>query len=325
MAKVSSSKFAVLLIDGFNLLASKIQGFSRGVEIILTRTDGLGDSWNEFSPTGMRQATVEQNGAFFSTAAASMHTTLSTGSQAQRLMTFAQAGNLIGAMFVGCQGVFQMAYTVLAKTSDLTHADATYQVTGQVDEGVIVQEHASRSADWNTKTDGNSVDYTLDPTQTVIPITSNSAATPTIVTTPVPHGLTSGDIILISGVASSNADVNGQRTATVISPTTFSVPVNATSHAGTGGQFVRANSSFGGVGYQSVSALTGLTGFVGKIRDSPDDTTYADLIAFTNVTGAQVAERLTVAGTVDRYLSYDGNVTGTGSISVFVGFKRNQS
>ncbi len=80
---------------------------------------------------------------------------------------------------------------------------------------------------------------------------------------------------------------------------------------------MRANSSNGAVGYQMVTALSGFTGFVGKLRDSADDTTYADLISFANVTSAPGKERATVSGVVDRYMSYDGDVTGSGSIDVF--------
>jgi hypothetical protein len=155
----------------------------------------------------------------------------------------------------------------------------------------------------------------------VIPITSNSIANPTVVTTTVPHGLTSGDIVYIAGVASSSPTINGQRTVTVTSTTTFTVPVNVTV-GGTGGTLVRANSANGGVGYLAVSACSGFTNFVGKIRDSADDSVYADLITFTDNVSDPFAERLTVSGTVDRYLCFDGNVTGAGSITLLVGFAR---
>jgi hypothetical protein len=89
---------------------------------------------------------------------------------------------------------------------------------------------------------------------------------------------------------------------------------------------VRANSNNGGVGYQLVSALT-VTGHIGKIRDSADNTTFADLITFANVTApppdASASQRIAVSGVVDRYLCYDGNVTGAGVVKPFVGFKRN--
>jgi len=83
-----------------------------------------------------------------------------------------------------------------------------------------------------------------------------------------------------------------------------------------------ASSSGGGAGYLHVTALSGFTGFVGKIRHSADDSTYADLVTFSNVTSAPAAQRGTVAGTVNRHLAFDGNVTGSGSITVMAGFAR---
>lgn len=174
-----------------------------------------------------------------------------------------------------------------------------------------------------TITGGVTTDYTLDPFNLSIPITSNTAASPSVVTCPVPHNLTTGDKVLISGVSLSNATINGVQTVTKISATTFSVAVDASTHAGTGGKFVRVNSNNGGVGYQSVSALSGFTGFIGKIEHSDDDATYTTLITFTNVTSAPAAERKTVSGTVKRYVRFNGDVTGSGSITPFVGFKRN--
>lgn len=83
-----------------------------------------------------------------------------------------------------------------------------------------------------------------------------------------------------------------------------------------------ASSANGAVGYLAVSACTGFTNFVGKLRDSADNVTYADLVTFTDNVAAPFAEAVEVAGTVDRYLSFDGNVTGTGSITVFAGLAR---
>lgn len=86
-----------------------------------------------------------------------------------------------------------------------------------------------------------------------------------------------------------------------------------------------ASSPDGGIGFQQVSAMSGFTGFVGKIQDSADNVTFADLVTFTNVTaapGTGAAETVSVSGTVDRYLAFVGNVTGTGSITAFSGFAR---
>jgi hypothetical protein len=109
----------------------------------------------------------------------------------------------------------------------------------------------------------------------------------------------------------------------VISSTTFSVPVNVTI-AGTAGTFVLVSTSNGGDGYLQATAYTGFTGFIHKIMHSPDDSTYAALITFTDfaaVTGPK-KERKSVTGNVDRYLSSNGDVTGAGSVTVFAGFSR---
>lgn len=82
-----------------------------------------------------------------------------------------------------------------------------------------------------------------------------------------------------------------------------------------------ASSASGGVGYLHVVAYSGFTSVVFKIRHAAVST-YADLITFTTVT-AIGAERATVAGTVERNLAVDWNVTGSGSVTFVVGFKRN--
>lgn len=322
MAKYGSVSFSILLADGYNLLGAKVQNVSHKVESITEPSHGLGDASQSNTPVGVRKVTLSQDGAFFDDAVNGMHAAMKASTSVSRIVCFAVAGNVIGQLFTGCQGAYASTYEVLAQNEKLTKANAGYVVAGQSDDGVIVQSHTQKTVDWNTKTDGAPVDYTLDPSQRVIPITSNSIANPSVVTTPVAHGLATGDIILISGVAGSTPTINGERTVTVISPTTFSVPVNVTGPGGTGGSFVRSNSSGGAVGYQQVSEFTGFTGFVGKLRDSPDNVTYADLITFANVTTAPVAERQVVAGVIDRWLSYDGNVTGSGTITPFAGLSR---
>jgi uncharacterized phiE125 gp8 family phage protein len=71
-----------------------------------------------------------------------------------------------------------------------------------------------------------------------IAIASSSVANPTIITTTVPHGLASGDEVTIDGHAGSTPTVNGARTATVLTATTFTVPVDV-SVGGTGGTVTR--------------------------------------------------------------------------------------
>lgn len=74
-------------------------------------------------------------------------------------------------------------------------------------------------------------------------ITSNSAASSTVITTSAPHNLISNRIVTISGVSGSTPSINGTYQITVLSPTTFSIPVNVTV-AGTGGSYVTVNNDF---------------------------------------------------------------------------------
>jgi ribosomal protein L31 len=76
-------------------------------------------------------------------------------------------------------------------------------------------------------------------TSAAITILLNTAANPTVVTTSTPHGLATGEVITITG-SNSTPTLNGNQTVTVISPTTFSVPVNVTV-AGSAGSFTTAN------------------------------------------------------------------------------------
>jgi hypothetical protein len=71
-------------------------------------------------------------------------------------------------------------------------------------------------------------------------IASSTSASPGVITTSAPHGLTTGDKVTIGGVAGAGATVlNGaDRTVTVVSPTTFTVGI-ATTGAGTGGHFFK--------------------------------------------------------------------------------------
>ena len=321
----AGSASAIFLVDGYDLLAAKVQALHVKQTALQQRSEGLGDSWEEHTPTGMSKLEFGQEGAFFDTGTNNSHDALSasvptTAQATKRVVCIGFSGQTIGEPFVGCEGAFTVEYDVLGQVGGLTKANAAYVATGQIDKGRILQPLATKTADWDTES--TSVDYTADTSQRVVPITSNSQANPSVITTTVAHGLTTGDVVVISGVSGSNADINGERTVTVISTTTFSVPINASTSGGTGGTLVRADSSNGGVSFQQVTAFSGFSGFIGTVRDSADDITYADLVAHTDVTAAPGKERKTVAGQVDRHLAFKGDVTGSGSITVFNGFSR---
>lgn len=89
-------------------------------------------------------------------------------------------------------------------------------------------------------------DVTSTPTS--VALTSSSQANPTLITTGAPHLLATGDVVTIAGHTGSTPAIDGQHVVTVVSGTTFTIPVNVTV-AGTGGtvttsvshEFVPAN------------------------------------------------------------------------------------
>lgn len=90
----------------------------------------------------------------------------------------------------------------------------------------------------NTEAVGDSFDPPVTPE---IFITANSVATETIITTASPHGLVSGNSVIIS-FSNSTPSINGLYTITNLSPTTFSIPVMVTV-AGSSGTVVNSTDS----------------------------------------------------------------------------------
>lgn len=312
------------LVDGYDMLAAKVKTLSHEVTALQEQSDGLGDEWEEHSPVGQSRIVVTQDGAFFDTSALNSHAALSgsvpsTPQSTQRVISLGFAGNTAGAPFEGMEGAYSHKYAVVAARAELQKANVEYTISGRRDAGVVIQPLEAKTADWNTET--APVDHVDDPAARSVGIASSSIANPSVITTTKPHRLTNGQKVVITGHSGSSPTINGEHVATVTGTTTFTIPVNVTT-GGTGGTLVPSNTLAGGVGYQHVTAFTGFSGFVGKLRDSADDITYADLITFDNVTSAPNAQRKTVAGTIERFVAFDGNGTGTGSITVLCGLSR---
>lgn len=319
MSKYGSSSLAVLLVDGYNLLSSAIQSIAAKVEAMTQPTQSFGDAFEEHTPTGLCRATLALNDAFFDDTTASLHDAMVASTGVSRAICVGFEGNTIGKHAELYAGAYTISYEPASAMGGLTKANVVHTVNGQVDHGAVVHSLAAKTADWDTT--ATPVDFTVDTAQQVIPITSSSVANPTVITCPVNHGLTSGDKVLIAGHTSVSPDINGTQTVTVTGLKTFTVPVNVTDD-GVGGTLVRVDSAGGGVGILQVTAASGFTNFVGKIQHSADNITYTDLITFADNVVAPFAEVKTVTGTVNRYLAFSGNVTGSGSITVFCAFAR---
>lgn len=324
MAKYGSAS-AFLLVDGIDYLAQKTQNLSWKITNETEPTHGLGDSWHEHSPTGMRAVELVQAGGFFETG--TMHAALSTLSADPQgtpgVVVTGAAGQTIGRPFIGFEGTFRVEYEPLSTVGQLTRANVAYKVSGKGEQGVILHALTAETADANTE-GASSQNHTAEPQRTV-PITSSSVANPSVITTPVSHGLTSGMTVLIAGHSGSTPSINGEQTATVTSTTTFTIPVNV-SVGGTGGTFTVGKTVAGGAAFLEMTALSlgGHSGALVTVRDSADDITYGDLVAFTTRTTVG-AQRVTVVGDVERHLAQSIDFQGAGagpSATYLCGFAR---
>lgn len=149
------------------------------------------------------------------------------------------------------------------------------------------------------------------------------------------QGIAVGDPVTMLGVLSSGFTTGSE----VAGRITFDLPMQtdgitdlgvslkplAAVTADTDGTAVdnAASSVGGGAAHLHVTAYSGFTSAVVKVQHSTDNFSgsIVDLVTFTTVTGL-TSQRSTVTGTVNRYLRYTVDVTGTGSITFAVSFAR---
>lgn len=162
--------------------------------------------------------------------------------------------------------------------------------------------------------------FDLGQAGTVKTITANTLANPTVVTS-VAHGLTTGDTIFVSG-SNSTPVINGDRTVTVLTADTFSVPVNV-SVAGTAGTFYKTSRRFG---IRLLVMLTALaTGtMVPLLEDSADNSTWASVSNMT-ITGMTLADGVRYASVraslIRRYIRVSSTGTFTGANWLAVAYR----
>lgn len=328
MAGKYGGKSVGFLVAGYNMIANKLQALRYKLDSQQEASHGLGDSAEESAPVGLSKFELVQEGAFWDTSAGNIHAAVSgaqptTPQAVPRVAVVWFAGSAVNRLFIGFQGLYHSVYEVLGQRGQLQRANVEHKVSGKAEHGVILHPHGIETSDGNTEV--TSADHTTEDGVRSTPIASNSVANPTVVTTTVPHGLTTGETVLISG-SNSTPTIDGERTVTVLTATTFSVPVNVTV-GGSAGSFVRAKTKSGGAGYLQVEDLTlgGYTDVLVTLRDSTDNVVFADLGVFTAVTVARTAERIEAAGDVERYLAVSHDFRGAGagaSIKYFAGFAR---
>ena len=329
MAKYGSAA-AWLLVDGRNMAAAKPQSLRYKMEAMTEPTHGIGDNWEENTPTGIAKAELAQDGAFYDTGSTNMHALFSGSIAASptdttRVVCIGVEGQTTGNRFVGFEGVWNQSYEVIATNGSLTKANATYLVTGAAEPGTILHELSTETV--NVATSDASLDHSAE-LQRIVQITSNTASTETkTIVCDSAHGLTDGETVVIVDTSGNSPSINGEHVVTIVDATSFTISTSDTGTSGTGGSFTKGLTVGGGAGYLQGTALSlDLSGSATVVvRDSTDNSTFADLCTFTASTDIG-AERVAVTGEVQRYLAHSltfaAATSGSPSIEYFVGFSR---
>lgn len=201
------------------------------------------------------------------------------------------------AMLVGRQVSYEMTVN-----NDLSAAFAVNMpgaIGVPVEWGRLVTD--GKRTDTGATATGTGIDLGIprgvDPTN----ISGASAANPTVVTSNS-HGLQTGDSVLIAGTDKSA--LNNAFTVTVINANTFSVPVDLTGGAATGGTAQRT-SHRGWAAMEQVFAITG-TSVTVKIQDAPKNLSgsFADLTGggFAAKTALGAQRIASAAGIIQRFV-----------------------
>lgn len=302
--------YGTFLVVGAKNISPETWQLDDSHEHVTEMVRGFSESWDRFKPVGHSRVQLEASGGLYDDVTNGIVSALQAMGQTRQMLVWGFSEMIAGRLCRIADGTYAVTWKRIAKLEELTKAHALHRITGQAHEAVILNALARSTDPWNTE--GASFDNSLNPLLTPIPITVSTAANDQI-TTAVPHGLTTGDVVIIAGHAGSTPSINGQATVTVVDPTNFTIGVNITV-GGTGGTVTEVTSN-GFVADMHVLALTlgGFTNVIIKVRHSPDNAVFSDLCTFTTVTAAPFANRQTGATLVQRYRAVSGDFTGAGS------------
>lgn len=270
--------------------------------------------------TAMERILLRRDGeiavnAVFNPATGRSHPVLRSLPSTEQGAMWAQAATsgAIAAMLMAKQANFNEQFG--SDGALLLSAQALAAVGAGVEWGQIVT--AGKRQDTSATASGTGIDLGIPDGETAISLSGASAANPTVVTTATPHGYTSGDSVIIAGTDKSA--LNDELTITVTGASTFTVPVDLSGGAATGGTVTRTSTRTGFAAQRQTFSFTGTSSTV-TLQHAPknDAASFADVTggAFTAAT-AVGSERITGAATalLQRYVRV--KTTGTFSEHTF--------
>lgn len=302
-----------LLIGGDDLTSETLV-LEDEVANMSEESNPFGVTMKEHKLIGLGEALLEASGGLYDTKQAGLLRRLQENIAFNRV-AYGMSGDDTGADATLLSGALSTIWRRIAQKDQLTKANAFFKVSGGQRRARVLHGLTARTADGNSQ--ATSVDNHTDVHLGSVAVTSSSLANPSVITTAVPHGLVTGDVVVFTGHTSVTPDINGGvgYAVTVTGASTFTIPVNVTD-GGVDGVIKKVN-SVGAVADLHVPELTlgGHTNVTIRVLHSADNITFVSLGSFTGVTtvAETKVQRLTIAGAIYRYTAIDWDFTGAGA------------
>jgi hypothetical protein len=308
------------LVVGGRDLSSDTFSLEETVEYAQTDLMGLHETWEARAPVGVAKTTLAAGGGYYDSATDRIVDALQEQGETQQLVSFGFADDVVGAGVTMLDGALAVKWKRMASREDLTKANGEYVVSGTNYRGRILHGLTAETAAGNTE--ATPIDTYADVLLPSVQILTSDGGSPVTVTTAVPHGLITGDVVVISGhedgTTPPTSPLNAEFTVTVTSTTTFTVSVVAT--PGTGGVLKKVTSS-GAIVDMHVPAISlgGYTNLAVLVRTKATGGAYSTVGTFATVTTVG-AQRITISSAtqVKRYVAISWTLTGSGSGPSFV-------
>lgn len=149
MAQRNSTDVGFFLVGGHNLLSS-LTSFSDKIAWSNEETTPLGVAFPEHTQTALARTTLTQDGFYDDATAGANDALLSHGASSQ-VGCYGLEGNTLGSRMVGFSGLLGGDFERLVQVDKVHKAKATYVVTANRDEGVILQPLAAKTTAGNTE------------------------------------------------------------------------------------------------------------------------------------------------------------------------------
>ena len=177
MAKYGPSSVSWFLVDGYSLAGTMTQMTFKKIGAT-ENTDGLGDSWQEATPTGRLSGELYQTGWWDDASKSSVDALVTTAGTVSRTICVAPAGGTAGSAMTGFEGAFGSEMERIIEKEGLHKLNCTYTVSGAIEEGTIIEALTAQTATGNSASVDNSAS-SANGGSGYIQVTAETGSSPT--------------------------------------------------------------------------------------------------------------------------------------------------